>query len=448
MNNPMESTSFVGVDWGTHSSKWACYLPDEEHYLPILPLYSSDLACNSDSIIFGIEAASDDAGVHALKAVLINDPLGGSFWDSERLDTGTSLGEAVSFSLCCLVADALAQIDEKRGRDRGIDIGFSFPNWLVDKGRRVEAAAKNFREAAAVAIHIAATVNHSELPRPGNEFSIQAWRGLVRAALAQGASNTEAFSIETIMQVSFTAQGGRLRWGFITESGAAGLPYLRAIDIEDVPGAHGLAKLLIVDVGAGSTDIGYMLRVKHRETGKEKLYYFTPASSFPVAGNELTRELMSHYRAMNQPITQTEAEARKLQQTGWHKLAFVDTWRARIAQHVNEYVRGVPDNRWLTLPVPLNIILTGGSGLVPDLKESIKVAVVDALRSREVDSNTLRKISTPGEHLPNLSFGTEAEYARRAVCLGAGDADRPGCTYTAQMDAPTRVRLVTASKWV
>lgn len=88
------------------------------------------------------------------------------------------------------------------------------------------------------------------------------------------------------MQVSFTAPGNELRWGFITESGAAGLPYLRAIDIEDVPGAHGLAKLLVVDVGVGSTDIGYMLRVENRETAKEKLRSFAPASNFPVAGNE------------------------------------------------------------------------------------------------------------------------------------------------------------------
>jgi hypothetical protein len=63
-----------------------------------------------------------------------------------------------------------------------------------------------------------------------------------------------------------------------------------------------------------------MLRVEHRETGKEKLYYFMPASSFPVAGNELTRELMNHYRAMNQPITQPKqkrANCRKPDGTSW-----------------------------------------------------------------------------------------------------------------------------------
>jgi len=444
----MAPTCFLGVDWGTHSSKWACYLPDGRTYLRRLPLYSSDITCKGGLLLFGQEAVSDDEGVRGLKGVLINDPLGGSFWATERLDTGTSLGEVVSFSLCCLLADALSQIGDQRGPDCAVDIGFSFPNWLVDKGKKAELAGKNFREAAAVAVHIAAKMNLGKLPRPGAPFSIKAWRALVSAALEHGACETEAFDIGTIMQISFTSPDGRLRWGFVTESGAAGLPYLRAMRVESVPGAPGLAKLLVVDVGAGSTDIGYMLRVRHRETGKEKLYYFTPASSFAVAGNELTRELMNHYRAMNQPITQTEAEARKLQQTGWHKLAFVDTWRARIAQHAGEYVRGVPDHRWLPLPVTLNVVVTGGSGLVPGLKDSIRSAVVDALSARSVESKTLEKISTPGEHLPNLRFRTEAEYARRAVCLGASDADRPGCAHIRQMDAPMKMRITGPPKWV
>ncbi len=41
-----------------------------------------------------------------------------------------------------------------------------------------------------------------------------------------------------------------------------------------------------------------------------------------------------------------------------------------------------------------------------------------------VEKEDLQKISTPSEHCPNLRFRTEAEYARRAVCLGAGEADR------------------------
>ena len=445
----MNRGAFLGIDWGTHSSKWACYEATRKAYVPEFPLYSSDLLSKDGFLTFGTTLVSDDDGVRGLKGVLINDPLGGSFWESQRQDTNTSLGEAVSFSLCCLLTDAFRKVEIDEQLSHGpVDLGFSFPNWLVDTGRKFAAASVNFRQAVAVAVELATTIKPSDLPQAGERFSIKTWREFVSGIRDGATANVSALSIETITQTSFNSSDGRFRWGFITESGAAGLPYVRAMRIEDVPGAHGLAKVLVVDVGAGSTDVGYMLRVRHRETRKEKLYYFRPAFSFPVAGNELTRELVNHYRAMNQPITQTEAEARKLQQTSWNKLAFVDIWRTRIAQHVGEYVSGVPDNRWLPLPVTLNIVVTGGSGLVPGLKDSIKTAVLEALKSRSVERKTLDKLVVPGEHLPTLRFRTEAEYARRAVCLGASDADRPGCTYIAQMDAPSRVKISTGPRWV
>jgi hypothetical protein len=435
----------LGIDWGTHSSKWACYLHDREKYSKSFPLYSSDITCANNTLTFGEELANDDDGVRGLKGVLITDPLGGSFWESSRLDTGTSLGAAVSFSLCCLLANAFEQL---KLSNREVEIAFSFPNWLVDTGKKTAAAARNFREAAAVAVHLVNTLPSSQLPKPGRRYAAQDWVAAVRDSKDRAVKDLSTFDIETVMQTSFESAAENVTWGFITESGAAGLPYLRALDIEDVPGAHGLAKILVIDIGAGSTDIGYMLRTRHRETGKEKLYYFRPASSFPVAGNELTNELLTHQSAKNQPITRAEAEARKLQDTGWHNLAFVKTWRKRISQHVAEYVTGIPDFRWLPLPVTLNVVLTGGSGLVPGIKEAVKLAAVKALESRGVDSRTCNKVITPGEHLPNLSFRTEAEYARRAVCLGASDSDRPGCTYTSSMDPPSRARFAVARKWV
>lgn len=438
-------SSFIWIDWGTHSSKWALFYPDAERYDRRLPIFPSDLMRDGAELTF-----SPDAGhgkkqlIRGVKGVLINDPLGTPFWGKEaREDTGTSLGEVVAFSLCALVNDALSS---SRSEEQ-VEIGFSFPNWLVEDDRKVQVAAQNFREAVAVAVEAIAQQKSEELPRPAKPFSIPDWRALVtriRPTIKPG----ERVDLQTIMKIRNETSNGRLHWGFITESGAAGLPYLRAMDIEDVPGAHGLAKLLVVDVGAGSTDIGYMLRVRHRETDMEALYYFAPAPSLPLAGNFLTRELLSFYRAKNQRITEIEAELRKMQETGWHELAFVKTWVSGIAQHVREYVEGVPDERWLPLPVTLNVVVTGGSGLVPGLKAAIFDAVRQGLTCRKVENNTLKKINTPGEHLPKLRFRTEAEYARRAVSLGASDADRPNCKFIASMDAPTQVRIATAPKWV
>jgi hypothetical protein len=275
------------------------------------------------------------------------------------------------------------------------------------------------------------------------------WKQLVREARSEGHATTHSeLDIENITQVRFESQSSGISWGFLTESGAAGLPYLRASEIESVPGAPGLAKLLVIDVGAGSTDVGYMLRVRNRKTHAEKLYYFPPATSFPVAGNELTKAIMKHYAARGEPLTYREAEARKLQQTGWQELSFVKVWRDRIGEHVREYVDGVQDCRWLPLPVSLNVVITGGSGLVPGLKNQIAGAVREAFERRGFRSQTIEKVRILGSHIPRLSYKTEAEYARRAVCLGATDSDKPGCKYLDKMDEAKNVTVVQAPKWV
>ena len=81
-------------------------------FLPKMPLYNSDLLCDGDSITF---SPPDDAGdeqsiTRGLKGLLITDPRGTPFWDVDREDTETSLGEAVAFSMCCLLNDAMSSI--------------------------------------------------------------------------------------------------------------------------------------------------------------------------------------------------------------------------------------------------------------------------------------------------------------------------------------------------
>jgi len=435
---------FLGVDWGTHSSKWACSEFDgtQHRYLRIPPIVSSDIEHVGDSFAFGRELGDADTATRFLKRVLIQDPLGPDFWNAERVDCCSSLGEAVSFSLCCLLVDALASLNlPLDGPGVELDIAFSLPNWVVNVDRPYKVATANFLSSAAVAAHVALTNPLQALPHPGVDFPLQEWKRLVAAARKGGVAMTQP-AMETLMQTRYATPVSNVCWGLINESGAAGLPYLRNLEIETElgsPGVPGLAKLLVIDVGAGSTDVGYMLRVRNRIKGNECLYILPPAASFGVAGNHLTEELVGHLRSQGQLVGRSDAEAQKIRSWAtWQDLPFAEQWRSQIARQVQAYVQGVPDLLWLLRAMPLNIVLTGGSGLVPGLAGRIRDAVVEGLRLRGADPQAL--VTTTEHSLRGLALGDMAEYGRRAVCLGASDSDRPGCKYVAQLDPPAPPR--------
>src|SRR5438445_27343 len=92
----MSADYYVGIDWGTHSSKWSVVSSTGTY----VELISSNLYCSPDKLVLSPkdEGAHEDALVRRLKGVLIQDPLGQDFWGAQRQDTGTSLGEAVVFS--------------------------------------------------------------------------------------------------------------------------------------------------------------------------------------------------------------------------------------------------------------------------------------------------------------------------------------------------------------
>jgi len=453
MNTRTENKIYIGIDWGTHSSKGACYESAKSCYLDWMPILSSDLLCTDDCLIFNPpeEVGNREEIRRGLKEVLINDPLGAHFWNSERLDTRTSLGEAVSFSLCCLLAEAKRSIEKDFGTIKGleVEVGFSFPNWLVNPRRTFRVASKNFHQACSVAIALFSLLKSEDLPQPGIPFPISNMKRMVDSVLKDACTKEDIeLNVRNVSEEIFPSLREEIKWCYIMESGAAGLPYLRATHIENIAGVPGLAKLLVIDVGAGSTDVGYMLRVISRKEQRERFYYFPPATSFNVAGNKLTNDLLEYYSAAGDPITYMEAEIRKLRQTGWHNLAFVQEWRRQICQHVSEYVQSIPDERWLPMPVNLNVIITGGSGLVPGLKDELGEAIRSALERKRFDNRTVNCVVFKDEQLPSIDFSTKAEYARRAVCLGASDFDKPGFRYIQKMDPPTAPRVVGGPAWV
>lgn len=278
------------------------------------------------------------------------------------------------------------------------------------------------------------------MPIPGKPFSIQEWKQLVKDGRDSLGVDDKNISMEQLTQNIHNLD--TLKWRYLVESCAAGLPYLRniitSVENESPPGLKGLGKLLVIDVGAGSTDVGYMLRTINLEN-KENLFYFPPAATFVIAGNELTERLREYYEQQGIRRAWAEAETAKLRETGWHALEFARDWRQQIRRHVKEYIRGIPDKRWLPLSVPLQVIVTGGSGVVPSLKDEIKVGVCEGLGECGVSQGVIQRTKLIGERLLYVDFPTEAEYARRAVSIGAADTDKPALKYLPKLGPPTQV---------
>jgi hypothetical protein len=192
-----------------------------------------------------------------------------------------------------------------------------------------------------------------------------------------------------------------------------------------------------------------MIKTSNINTGQPSFYHLRPASTFQVAGNQLTEDLRRHFRSQNRSITYAEAEAQKVSGTAWSELPFAKAWIAQVCGHVADYAHGIPDLRWLPLPKPLSIVVTGGSGLVHGLKEALKEAMQGALRSRRFDERTCEAVNVVDRYEPRYSFSTEAEIARRAVCFGAADSDKPGFRYVADFGPPIiRPTVVARRGWV
>lgn len=147
-------------------------------------------------------------------------------------------------------------------------------------------------------------------------------------------AGTEDFA--TLLKASFDVSP-RMTFRFVAESSAAGLTGLRDIEAE-MEGRRFLRKLLVIDIGAGSTDIGYVLRTipQGPASVNEALIQLPPANTCRVAGEELSRAIVEINRVRGKRISGDEAERLKItgDQADWVNHTSVNAWRETIAEHV------------------------------------------------------------------------------------------------------------------
>jgi hypothetical protein len=217
------------------------------------------------------------------------------------------------------------------------------------------------------------------------------------------------------------------KWRLAAESSAAGyLPLERLL--EDIPkkatAQKHWVKLLVVDVGAGSTDAGYLISSRRLDGHELLMNYLPPARTLDYAGEKLTEMLRDFYaRERNRDLGLEEAETMKVSATArWINEPFVQEWRAHIAKSVAAYMYRIPDARLGESAIPgLKIILTGGAGVVPGLDSTIKEAVTDALAHRGIAGNVANR--TQVVQVPVRLIPDPIDAARRAVSLGAAQSE-------------------------
>ena len=440
----------IGIDWGTHSSKWTwtCVESESSEILRGQFKILRSEVCFEDishKISLGVDPpVTGSIFERSIKGKIITDP-DGSFWVGPRKRMKLTLGELVSFSLWFLLAEAYNNLRETIGRDPDdVDVRFSLPNW-VDVESAVGRAC--YEQAARVACHIFADDRQAWLrvSQPVREE----WQESVRQALG-------VLNISDDTEISRNQQGFRLmlrdpfnvrdgiKFRFVAESSAAGLAGLRDAEMEiEIDENKYLRKILVVDIGAGSTDIGYVIRsIPPKDSdAREALCQLPPANTCETAGADLSRRIVEIYRSRGENIGFDEAETRKIvgEDKDWLTHPAVAEWKRGIAEHVRSYVFDVPDRRWLSDKPGLQVLITGGSGAVAGLREEILSAAAEGLKQRGIsvgvlDATTLMNIRLEG------SAARDAN--RLAVALGAASEDLPRLTYFQKLDPPMPVSTV------
>ena len=454
----------IGLDWGTHSSKW--WYEAEEEIGKLLPATKAPAVIDSTIHRSGAklslgrerEIRKSECADSRLKRRLLDDPLGADYWGAIREGIGISLGEAATLSLGVLLGDVACDL---RSRDYAIvpgetavEIRYSLPNWIGEQPAHHASRKRMFQTAALLSVLVAER-GVEVLPSVGKEIGIEEWRTLIRET-RQSSGCLQIFEkapqdfASMIGASFFIPDRPSVSWRMVVESTAAGFPQLQhfLIPPEDARKTEDhWVKLLVVDVGAGSTDAGYFISSR-RSNGNLLLNYLKPAATLDYAGEQLTEMLKKFYlRKKNRELTIQEAETIKLNAPDeWKDEQFVASWREQIADHVGEYMRHVPDELRLGEPrIPgLKIVITGGSGLVEGLDRAVWNSVVEALARRDIPHNVANRseITELSLDWPEDRF----DRARRAVSIGAANGNLAQLGYVEGFAKATLVKT-SVERW-
>jgi hypothetical protein len=312
------------------------------------------------------------------------------------------------FSLFSLLLDAEKTL-AKRGlsfRDPGSVVRFAHPNWISSENVRALAC---FRDAAVVAL--SAFLEETSQNKHNGRITVSA-DTLTRVvqkskAIADRLPNfTDEYRHEQHQRCAKGVLKG-VEWEFVFESCAAGFPYLLQHDrdtFEDTlrkfPAKRRVRKVLVVDVGAGSSDAGYLLRtVRPRDNQgimRPLLIWLPAADALELAGRWLTDRIHADLKQQGRRVTVDEAEEIKLtRQSTWINKPFVREWSDRIAAHVSEYARSLQDDVCLPHEPELELVVTGGSGAVEPMRQEVLKGIRAALIERGYGIGAATKLIEP-----------------------------------------------------
>lgn len=419
--------AWLGVDWGTYFSKW-CYRSEGKSPL-VGRIWDSKVWRVEDRLaLFPAERHFHEgrSSEGALKRILIDDPWQ-QFWDGERPRLGASLGEATVFSFFAVMIDAL-RTAKRRGYPMpgsgDLEVRVSHPNWMSSDNMVALGYLRDSAMIAAMRVFDWPQFSAEEGGIQLDVASLRTWISVAKRELAVLPPVPVEFDYDTYATWSHGVARA-IKWRLVFESCAAGFSYLvehepDAFDPEDPVTPSQPRKLLVVDIGAGSTDSGYLLRTVHRQTNQPLLLWLPAAAALSRAGRWLTDRIREDWLQRGRRATDTEAEDYKTSgMEEWYGRPYVRSWCAAIADHVGDYMENVPDNDRLPRNPPLEIVVTGGSSAVKPVKPAILEAVKNALRRRGIGIAATTRLLGEVNDDPAFAIFSPIERAQLAVGLGA-----------------------------